>query len=279
MDQTAMVAYEEESSAMTVDPQTSEVTSMKKFSNEFEIGHLLNTAGQIKLSDEQKAALYAPVKEEDVEIRPDGLVYLPWMEYASRLKEAFAMEWALIPNGKPSIMGNYVYWGFWLIVQGHLCGYALGEQQYIPNNRTMTYGDACEGAKSNALMRLCKGIGISLELWKPSFIREWIAENAESYWAKDKKGNNKQLWRKKGQSDANRKAPSHDETSYPLPDEPPSQPPPRQGSGSMSDPMTDPQRKMIFGKMRQAGLSDKEADEVFHEYLPENPTRLLQRFL
>jgi hypothetical protein len=53
----------------------------------------------------------------------------------------------------------------------------------------MNYTDACEGAKSNALMRLCKEIGIGLELWNPQFINSWKSRFAE------KKGSN---WNKKG---------------------------------------------------------------------------------
>ena len=155
---------------------------------------LIPTAGTIALDDNQRKILYAPVKEEDVEIRPDGLVYLPWMEYVERLKGAFGLSWAIIPQGLPKMSGNYMYWPFWLVIQGKIAGFAIGEQQYIPSNKRMTYGDAVEGAKSNALMRLCKGIGISLELWKPSFVREWKAKHAEE--VMDEKSND-MIWRKK----------------------------------------------------------------------------------
>jgi hypothetical protein len=49
-------------------------------------------------------------------------------------------------------------------------------------------------------MRLCKGIGIGLELWKPPFIRAWKEKYAETYTGKDNFGNEKTLWRKKGES-------------------------------------------------------------------------------
>jgi len=42
-------------------------------------------------------------------------------------------------------------------------------------------------------MRLCKGLGMGLELWKPEFIRNWKAKYAETY--TDKEGKTK--WRKK----------------------------------------------------------------------------------
>lgn len=181
-----------------------------EFRNEFEVGDMLKTSGQVALTDREKGILYAPVNRDDVEIRPDGLIYLPWMEYVTRLREAFGMEWSIIPQGMPKIKGTMIMWGFWLIVKGSLMGYAIGEQEYHPENRTMSYTDACEGAKSNALMRLCKGIGISLELWKPSFIREWKLKYAQTY-----KDGNKIRWKKKDI------ATTKSSTEAPVPEAPP----------------------------------------------------------
>ncbi len=157
-----------------------------------EMEKLIPYAGTIELTEDQKKILFAPVKEEDIEVRPDGLVYLPWMEYVSRLRDAFGISWAIIPKEMPKFQGNHIYWPFYLMIQGKLAGFAIGEQEYQPSNARMTYGDAVEGAKSNALMRLCKGLGISLELWKPSFVRGWKEKHAEEY---DDKG--KKRWRKK----------------------------------------------------------------------------------
>lgn len=166
---------------------------------------LIPTIGTVELTKEQEDILYADVNKENVEIRPDGLIYLPWMEYVSRLQKAFKMSWGIIPDGQPRQMGLFILWGFYLVIKGKLAGFAMGEQKYQPNNAMMTWGDACEGAKSNALMRLCKGLGISLELWQPRFIKDWISKYAESYELKDVKGkkklNNKGeviiRWRKK----------------------------------------------------------------------------------
>lgn len=164
-----------------------------------EIARLVPSAGTIELTDEQKKILYSPISDEDIVIRTDGLIYAPWMEYATRLREAFGLNWAMVPDGKPKQGPNQnsILWGFYLVIQGKLVGYAIGEQAYHANNPEMTWGDACEGAKSNALMRLCKGIGVSLDLWKPSYIREWKKKHAESYQDVDKYGNKKTKWRKK----------------------------------------------------------------------------------
>lgn len=162
------------------------------------INSVFSCSTSIVLTQDQEEILYKDVDDEYVEIRPDGLVYLPWMEYVTRLRKAFGMSWSAVPDGKPKREGNYIYWPFYLIVKGVVCGYAIGEQEYRETNRMMTWGDACEGAKSNALMRLCKGIGIGLELWKPSFVKAWKEKYAETYMSKDWQGKNKLLWRKKG---------------------------------------------------------------------------------
>jgi hypothetical protein len=166
-----------------------------------EISKLVPGAGQIELTEKQIGILYAPIDEDAVEIRPDGLVYLPWMEYVTRLRQAFGLNWAIIPKDEPRLgpSKSSILWGFYLVIHGKLAGYAIGEQAYSSSNATMNWSDAVEGAKSNALMRLCKGIGISLDLWKPSFIRNWKAKYAEEYVDSGKK-----KWRKK---DSNRQEP------------------------------------------------------------------------
>lgn len=183
-------------------PALTPVMNMKELA-EYQVGQLIPRAGTVELTAQQREILYAKVKDEDVEIRPDGLIYLPWMDYVSRLHEAFGMEWAIIPRGMPEMNpgGTGLLWGFFLMVKGRPAGFAIGEQEYYANNATMTWGDACEGAKSNALMRLCKGIGISLELWKPSFVKRWKGLFAESYPDPTGKLNQwnkvRTLWRKK----------------------------------------------------------------------------------
>lgn len=153
-----------------------------------EISKMLHTAGTLILTEKQNDILYAPVNDFDVFIKPDGLIYLSWMKYSERLNKALGgTSWTMLPEGTPKIMNtNLVVWGFHLVIKGSYQGFSLGEQQYFSNSR-MTYGEACEGAKSNALMRLCKGIGIGLELWDKNFIDRWVKTYARSYQGNDGK--------------------------------------------------------------------------------------------
>ncbi|MBT9150616.1 MAG: hypothetical protein DDT40_00788 [candidate division WS2 bacterium] len=162
----------------------------------------VSKVGSIELTPEQTSILYAPVDESEILIRPDGLIYLPWIFYATRLRKAFGIGWALIPNLLPKIYTEgykkYVVWGFWLVIKGIVAGFAFGEQEYFGDATGMSWTDACEGAKSNSLMRLCKGIGISLELWDKEFAVKWINKFACSREEWDgEKQKNVTIWYKK----------------------------------------------------------------------------------
>jgi len=164
---------------------------------------MLANAGKIKLQKKDLNTLFAPINPDDIEIMSDGTVYLPWMSYAERLRDLFGLEYAFIPqkeqpdiqtredtdrNGQPRTVSRIV-WGFWLIIKGIPAAFAWGEHVYYSNSG-MGYTDSCESAKSEAVRRCCKQIGIGLELWKPSYIRKW----KEKYAAKGQKG-----WERKKQ--------------------------------------------------------------------------------
>ena len=248
-------------STEVINGKTGEIKEIKSFQNEFNVEQFLNTVGTLDLSTEQEKILDTPIPDEDIEIRPDGLIYAPWMEYHSILKKAFGRSWGMIPNGMPKFAGNYIYWGHWLIIKGVLCGYAIGEQQYIPKNQTMTYGDAVEGSKSNALMRLCKGIGISLDLWKPSYIRQWKEKYAEQYHDKKK---DKNLWRKKNTPFEKSKEPIEKVESKPdMPED-------------IEQPLTDAQLKKIRAMIGDHDeLSSTEKKEVY-DWLKENKAETVE---
>lgn len=147
--------------------------------NKEELAKLIPAAGTLILSTEQKNCLYEKTDPKSILVRPDGLIYMPWYEYAKRLNSAFTpFGWVLIPLQEPKIDGNFVYWWFALVVNGILCGSAIGGQEYIPSNQTMNWGDCCEAAKSNALMRICKELGMFLELWDKEFGDKWKNEYA-----------------------------------------------------------------------------------------------------
>ena len=70
------------------------------------------TPGLLVTTTEEREKLYQPVNPEEVEIRPDGMVFLPWVFYHKRLAAAFGTEWALLPDGKPKMEGSLILWPF-----------------------------------------------------------------------------------------------------------------------------------------------------------------------
>lgn len=178
----------------TVGETAAAVPANTPFNNSFNMEELLKTAGMLEVSEKEKKILRAPVPEDKITIREDGLIFLSWFEYQRRLDEAFGASWSLVPNGMPKLIDNQVIWGFYLVVRGKLVDFAIGGQEYVPSNKTMTYSDAMEGAKSNALMRLCKRLGIGLELWDRRFVEKWKAKYATAYFDK-KRG--RYIWKLK----------------------------------------------------------------------------------
>jgi hypothetical protein len=190
--------------------------------------------GTLELAPQAEEVLNEKLNPADVKIRPDGLVYLPWTHYANILNKAFGrLQWGMLPQGAPHVkpQGDYgdvlVIWGFWLAVKGVPVGFAYGETTYKPSNGTMSYGDACEGAKSIALARNCKQLGVALELWDSDWISEWKKEHAETYPNPNQNAKQKFLWRKKGQKQAAK--------SDPKPTMPKNQTPAPQNSTQATD--------------------------------------------
>lgn len=163
-------------------------------------------AGEKAVSAKQEKVLTAAVDPKDVRILPDtGSLYLPWSWFAARLTKAFGpMGWSLTPvtdreNNPipPTAKDNVMYREFILTADGRFVGSAVGECGYNPNNKRMTYGDAVEGAKSNALSRCCKALGIAPEIYSEGWREDWIQENAICVNAENWDGKIKQLWRRK----------------------------------------------------------------------------------
>jgi hypothetical protein len=179
-----------------------------KFQFSEEIRKMISTAGTLELADKQNEILFAPVQDDEVYIKPDGLIYMTWTKYSSRLSRALGASWTMLPENMPKISkdGFFVIWGFHLIIKGVYCGFAIGEQEIA--SKRMTFGEACEGAKSNALTRLCKSLGIGLELWDKGFIDGWLSKYANKKWVDGQNGaRGKNVWSLKPNAFADFKKP------------------------------------------------------------------------
>ncbi|TDL29375.1 mitochondrial genome maintenance MGM101 [Rickenella mellea] len=149
-------------------------------------------------SKEAADILMAPIDPLDIEMKPDGLIYLPEIKYRRVLNKAFGPgAWGLAPRSETNVGPRIVSREYALVCFGRLVAVARGEQEYFDPSGIPTATEAC---KSNALMRCCKDLGIASELWDPRFIREFKAKHcievfAENVVTKKKK----KLWRRKDQ--------------------------------------------------------------------------------
>jgi hypothetical protein len=148
--------------------------------------------GIAPFSDRAIQILGEPLNSEDVEITPDGLLFLPEIKYRRVLNRAFGPGgWGLAPRSKTEVTGKTVTREYALICMGRLVAVARGEQDYFNPDGITT---AIEGCKSNAMMRCCKDLGIASELWDPVFINQFKKKYCEQKY-NDKK--RKYFWKRK----------------------------------------------------------------------------------
>jgi hypothetical protein len=129
--------------------------------------------GRLKLSSDQVAALKRPVADHEVSWRPardGGPPVIPYLEhngYRDRLDAAFGLGgWGIVQNGAFKRDGDSIYIPYALVIDGMPIAYTWGEQA----QHKMSLGDAFEGSKSNAIVRLGKDLGIARELWSKNYV-------------------------------------------------------------------------------------------------------------
>ncbi|EYE95627.1 putative mitochondrial genome maintenance protein Mgm101 [Aspergillus ruber CBS 135680] len=124
--------------------------------------------------------LLAPTDPEEVEIKPDGILYLPEIKYRRILNKAFGPGgWGLVPRSESIVTPKTVTREYALVCNGRLVSVARGEQDYFSPDGIPT---ATEGCRSNALVRCCKDLGIASELWDPRWIRKFKAAHSREVW-------------------------------------------------------------------------------------------------
>eukprot|EP01113_Clastostelium_recurvatum_P028796 TRINITY_DN3477_c0_g2_i6.p1 TRINITY_DN3477_c0_g2~~TRINITY_DN3477_c0_g2_i6.p1 ORF type:complete len:363 (+),score=71.84 TRINITY_DN3477_c0_g2_i6:41-1090(+) len=142
--------------------------------------------------------LSAPLDSNDIEIKPDGLIYLPEIKYRRILNKSFGPGgWGLKPTGPPQTEKGNITRPYALYCQGRFVSEAIGENQYFEGGH-MSSATAIEGSKSNAVMRCCKDLGVGSELWDPVFIQKWkAAYTVEVLCEDDRTKSKKKMWRRK----------------------------------------------------------------------------------
>lgn len=158
--------------------------------------NIFRGASGLRLTDAETEKLLAPPDESIVQLRPDGLIYVPQVFTRKRLNEVIGVgHWALVemevkqqhisgPSPDKDIV--QVYFVGALIIRGHFCAKAIGENEYHLNNPLESYATAYEASKSDCLTRTTKDIGIFSELWDPAYRWKWHAKYTVKVWVNGK---------------------------------------------------------------------------------------------
>ena len=146
-----------------------------------------------------KQVLSTPVSELDIEIKPDGPLYLPEVRYRRILLNAFGPGgWCLIPRGPHSIVDGILSREYALYANGRLISIARGAALIQGHSNAAA---SSESVRSNALMRCCKDLGVASELWDSSYISKWKERYAMKKGYTDRFGNTKYIFTKKSISE------------------------------------------------------------------------------
>lgn len=133
---------------------------------------------QLALSREEADKLGAPIPVDDLDILPTGEVYASQIRYRRILNDVFGPgAWGLRPMTDPKIHGQTIMRVYALYCRGVYVSEAPGECDYHASNSRMSYATALEAAKSNALVRCCKDLGIASECWDRRFTEAFKAEH------------------------------------------------------------------------------------------------------
>src|SRR5712692_4858324 len=159
--------------------------------------------GQMVISPEADAVLNEPLPDDEVDIRPDGLIYASHEYVVRQLNRAFGrMGWTLIPGSplarRPDANPPEYFQRWVLFVGGVYCAEALASRVFYDNGQ-MHLDDVAEAIKSDCKSRVAKDLGIATECWNRRFAKKWRDEFAVQVVApKRDKGQmiNAKLWRR-----------------------------------------------------------------------------------
>lgn len=155
------------------------------------------TAGQRRVTPQQQTALLTEIPDAELEILPTGEVYASQIRYRRILNESFGPGgWAMIPKGEYTKGETIIYREYVLVAEGRFISEAMGSAEYQEKNSRMTWADAAEALKSNALMRCCKDLGIASRCWDRPAMEVWKDTYAVQVWVE---GKTRPQWRRKDQ--------------------------------------------------------------------------------
>lgn len=143
-----------------------------------------NGIGQVGITPEQAAKLMAEIPAAQIQVLPTGEAYLPAVDYRRKLNEVFGPgNWGIRPVSPPDLVDGTVMQMFALYINGRFVSEAPGESDYNPGNKRTSKATALESAKSNAIMRNCKELGIAAQCWDKVWTAKFKQEHCVKVWA------------------------------------------------------------------------------------------------
>lgn len=156
------------------------------------VNALLHTAyskaGCVEITPEEAAELQAPFEDGDFRRGAAGkenLIYIQHSALRGRLNKVLGIgKWALVVRNKwaedyRTAKGNEasrVYVEAVMLVRGAFAAESIGDMTYYKNNDSQNFGDAFEGAKSAALRRCAKELGVGLQAWDKTWCDAWLSK-------------------------------------------------------------------------------------------------------
>ncbi len=151
------------------------------------LDHAYQSASNLKLKDGESKKLREDFPDTAIEIRPhDGIIYISHMTLRERLWEVFGCGHVaeICRERFMRADANEIAVDLVLMIRGAFVAEGVGSAKYFPNNSKMTFGDVVESAWSEAIRRCCKKFGVGTQVWRPDFVRRWIADNAVQFQGK-----------------------------------------------------------------------------------------------
>lgn len=209
---------------------------------------------------EVEKILSEAIPDEDHDILPTGEPYVPQVHYRRKLIKAFGHGgWALLPRMDWKIERSILFREWALYVNGRYVTEAIGTQLYDPEkNDRMTYAEATESAKSDALKKMCKDLGIASECWDPRWREEFKRKHCVLVYVKvmhqgKDTGKKRAEWRRKD-------AMKRPYEIGPVSNAPTGTPPAGSAGQSTDVPISEPQMKRLFALLKEAGKTEAELD-------------------
>lgn len=204
-------------------------------------------ASQLVLTIEEIEKLQAEFPDEA--FKPgaggkDNLIYIEHAFLRDRMNQVFGPgQWAIVPRnrwaenyktsaGKDAVR---VYVEAMLCIRGCFAAEAIGDMDYFPHNSATNYGDAVEGAKSAALRRCVKELGVGLQAWK----KDWC----EGWWQRKRAGKRQPL-----------QEPSEPPAAAPKAKPAPKQATPAKTADVLPKAATEATRKWFLTEMEKSGV-------------------------